>query len=98
MLESLTIASFQDRIGETFRIPIPDGEPLSLELIEAATCGGDAREGQRQPFSLVFRGPAELVLEQATHELEHAEMEGLALFLVPLGPDEQGMRYESVFT
>ncbi len=42
--------------------------------------------------------PAESHLEQAIYALEHAEMGMLELFLVPLGPHEDGMRYEAVFT
>jgi len=29
---------------------------------------------------------------------QHPEMAGLELFLVPIGPDAHGMRYQAVFT
>jgi hypothetical protein len=39
----------------------------------------------------------EPILEQRTYEVEHQDMGLFALFLVPIGPDDEGMRYEAVF-
>lgn len=51
----------------------------------------------REPFSLVFRGPAEPALAQAIQPLRHPRLGTLALFLVPIGADGDGRRYEAVF-
>ena len=51
-----------------------------------------------QPFSLVFVGPARFVLPQQTYRVEHDSLGELDLFLVPIGPNGGGMRYEAVFT
>ncbi len=96
MLDQLTCEDFSRRAGETFRHTRESGEILELELVEAVEMGGTP--SQRAPFSVVFRVPAESHLEQAIYALEHAEMGMLELFLVPLGPHEDGMRYEAVFT
>jgi hypothetical protein len=37
------------------------------------------------------------VLPQGIQRLSHAELGELDLFLVPIGPDAQGMRYEAAF-
>jgi hypothetical protein len=37
------------------------------------------------------------VLPQAIYQLEHDRMGTMDIFLVPIGPDGQGMGYEAVF-
>jgi hypothetical protein len=69
---------------------------LEAELISAEAYGGRAG-GSRQPFSIVFRGPSQPVLAQMTYRIEHAVLGSFDLFIVPIGPDEAGMRYEAVF-
>lgn len=98
MLESLTIADFAPRVGERFSIASADGgRPLDTELVEA-TPVGDARAGGRVPFSLVFRGPTDVVLPQRIHHVGHPDLGTLDIFLVPIGPDGAGMRYEAIFS
>jgi hypothetical protein len=41
--------------------------------------------------------PGALIRQQACR-VSHAERGEFDLFIVPLGPDERGMRYEAVFT
>jgi hypothetical protein len=81
-------------------------EPLEAELIDvtelgaggtSASDGRSKEDAQRRPFSIVFRGAPNLVLPQRIYPVEHAVLGTLQLFLVPLGPDRAGMRYEAVF-
>jgi hypothetical protein len=103
MLESLTHQSFAPHVGTEFRLQLgPDGA-LPFTLIEAQAVGsapGPRPDGtaRRQPFALLFRGPRQPVLPQRIYRLEHAAMGPLELFIVPIGPDEAGLRYEAVFT
>jgi hypothetical protein len=96
----LTYDDFGDRVGEQFEVATADGA-LLIELIEVTgsdVAGGTGPDGvQRAQFSLVFRGPADPVLSQGTVALTHAAMGELVLFLVPLGSDATGMRYEAAF-
>ncbi|WP_183101282.1 DUF6916 family protein [Nocardioides pelophilus] len=96
-----TYDDFADRVGEQFRIDLGDGQELTLVLAGAtvgAEAGGAGPDGStRQQFSLLFRGPAEPMLDQAIWTLQHDEVDGLALFLVPLAPDAEGARYEAAF-
>jgi hypothetical protein len=97
MLESLTIGDFSERVGEEFRI-IGRDAPVVLTLVEATDLSRPEAPGpRRSPFSLVFRGPLSPVLPQRTYALEHASLGRLEIFLVPIGPDASGMRYEAVF-
>jgi hypothetical protein len=100
-LEWLTYADFAGRVGETFDVTSAGDAPIRLELVEATEgtqVGGTGPDGeQRRQFSLVFRGPFDRTLPQGTQSLHHDAIGALALFLVPIGPDATGMRYEAVF-
>ena len=96
MLDKVTREAFAEHLGKTFRIDVDGGEPVTVELIEA-TALGHGSPGRREPFSLVFRGPATPHLPQQTYAMSHEGMGRLDVFLVPIGPDETGVRYEAVF-
>jgi hypothetical protein len=103
MLADLTHESFAPHVGTVFRLRLGSADTLPLTLIEAQAVGPAPRprpDGapRRQPFSLVFRGPRQPVLPQRIYRLEHGAMGALELFIVPIGPDEAGLRYEAVFT
>jgi hypothetical protein len=70
---------------------------LDVELTEAAVFGSSPRPNGREGFSLIFRGPMTPVLPQATYRFERAGFDPLDIFIVPVGTDEAGMRYEAVF-
>jgi len=97
-----TYDDFADRVGEQFRVRLPETHELELVLSEVAAGAEDGAGtgpggATRQQFSLLFRGPTEPQLSQGLWELEHDGMGELALFLVPLGPDADGPRYEAAF-
>jgi hypothetical protein len=52
--------------------------------------------GPWECFSLYFRGPPDAMLGQGSYAFDHDELGSLELFLVPLQPDADGPRYESV--
>lgn len=99
--EWLTCGDFTDLVGQDFAVSAQDEQPLVMELVAAEESdepGGRGPAGQeRMQFSLVFRAPAAPVLPQGTYRLVHAATSELELFLVPLGPDAEGMRYEAAF-
>ena len=69
---------------------------MDLELYEVLL--HERHAGPReQPFSVHFRGHRQSYLPQAIYRLEHERMGTMDIFLVPIGPDEKGMRYEAVF-
>jgi hypothetical protein len=97
VLESLTLGDFFGRVGEGFRVATSEAE-IGLVLAEVTDLSRrDAPGPHRAPFSLIFRGPFRPVLVQRIWPLEHAALGRLEIFLVPIGPDETGMRYEAVF-
>jgi hypothetical protein len=99
MLENFTIETFSEHLGSTFRIHPDSSPPLDFELISATELGGSAgEETHRQPFSIVFRGPGDVLLPQRIYRMEHEVIGVFDLFLVPIGPDEKGLHYEAIFT
>jgi hypothetical protein len=97
-LDEFTLDRFTPLVGQAFEIEV-DGEALEATLIEAT----DLREVQgagrmSRQFSLVWRGPRALRLEQRIYAVRHPSLGRMELFLVSLGADAQGMRYEAVFT
>jgi hypothetical protein len=49
------------------------------------------------PFAVVLAGPASPLLPQGIYPLEHPIRGLLELFMVPIGRDSSGTRYEMVF-
>ncbi len=49
-------------------------------------------------FSLIFLGPREPALPQGTYRLEHAALGPFDLFIVPMGAEDGGRRYEAAFS
>lgn len=95
MIDKLTSATFSDRVGDIFDAEIPE-HTLRLELILVRKIASAQTNGDR-PFALEFRGPLEPIWPQAIYKLQNQQLGTLDLFLVPVGPDEQGMIYEAVF-
>jgi hypothetical protein len=96
-LRSATHEDFQPLVNERFRM---EGESVAeLELVSVdARSALDPSVHKRQAFALLFRGPKTPVLSQRIYGLIHDSFGRLEIFLVPVGPDDEGMLYEAVFT
>ncbi len=100
MSEYFDASTFSGCVGDPFRLLCDDGSILDLELVEATPDSvrpSDAKR-QREPFSIVFRGPLEPLLPQRIYRFEHDELGSFELFIVAIGPDEGRMQYEAVFS
>jgi hypothetical protein len=98
MLNKLTSADFSAHLNQKFHIRYQPETTLEVELIEVTKLGAEDTPG-RQPFSLVFRSSQRnSYLPQHVYTVEHNQLEKMELFLVPIGPDAVGMRYEAIFT
>jgi len=92
----LTLETFRPAVGQTFTVGEEGGTTVELLLVEAV--GADVSpQAARPPFSLLFHGPAEPFLPQATYRFEHGSLGVLGIFIVPLGRDEHGTTYEAFF-
>jgi len=94
MLEKLNSRAFSEQLHTTFHLRTTGSAPLALELIEVADKNSSPT---LEYFSLIFRGPLTPHFAQATYTMEHEKLGTFDLFIVPLGPDSAGMRYEVIF-
>jgi hypothetical protein len=99
MLDTLTIQTFQPLVGQPFAVIVGDDRfmPAHLVAVQPLATDDDSRR-RRTPFTLVFRGPAGGHLPQDSYDIRSHDMELPGVFLVPIGPDDEGMLYEAVFT
>ena len=95
-LDQLSVDDFTPRVGEAFEVDLGDQGriPLTLASTEERPTG---TSDLRAPFSLLFRGPCEPALPQMIYPVANAELGRLEIFLVPVGPQGDAMRYEAVF-
>ncbi len=85
--------AFARQIGSRFRTEAAGRHPFDLELLQLdETRAAPGHEA----FSLVFGGPPDAPVTQATYRLRHPEVGPLDLFLVPLAADDRAVRYEAV--
>lgn len=102
-LAQLTRAAFEPHVGDAFATTLTvaeTGEPLELAFVlERVGEAGGAAPGDdaREPFALQFRVAVAQVLPQAIYALRHERLGTLEIFLVPIGRDGDGVRYEAVF-
>jgi hypothetical protein len=101
-LASLSYAHFAPRLHQQFLIRPESGAPIKAELISVTNLGPrpTAKKGaaRQSGFSIILRGPqSDTYLPQHIYSIEHGRLGKHKIFLVPIGPDEHGMRYEAVF-
>lgn len=93
----LQLSDFQQHLGTVFSGRLADGE-VPFQLVEAAPLRNHpVPHAYRQPFSLMFRNEAAILLPQQSYLLSHSEMGEQAIFLVPVGRDATGFLYQAVF-
>jgi hypothetical protein len=99
-LNRLTRDDFDARIGDMFGLYLGGDETLSLELVSSESLpSGIVDDATRTPFSLIFRSAGVRThVPQRIYTVSHDELGAMQIFLVPIGPDDGGMRYEAVFT
>ena len=95
MADVLTREVFLSKVGETFRVA-ETGANLVLAEATSLAVSGVHRGPRREPFSLLFKGPKP-VLPQRIWALENETLGRLEIFLVPIGADVDGVRYEAIF-
>lgn len=94
----LVLEDFADKIDEVFTISGEGVPGIPLTLAEAEPLNSAmAPRGVRPPFSLIFRARDPRVLAQRLYRMEHNELGEVAIFLVPVGKDAEGVQYQAVF-
>ncbi|WP_350334600.1 DUF6916 family protein [Coralliovum pocilloporae] len=94
-LNDMTAEDFADLEDTVFHITSLDPR-ISLQLIEVKKLGSGERKGGA--FSLLWQGPSEPVLTQATYCLSQTAIGSHDMFLVPVAEKQAGIQYEAIFT
>lgn len=84
---------FSGRVGRSFAVTA-QGHRLSLELDAVQDLPGSPRPGGA--FRLEFIGPPDPVLDQGIFPFE-IDKDRFEIFIVAVGRDAKGTRYEAVF-
>ena len=94
MSEHLTRDAFAEQLNTKFYIHFTPENAVEAELTEVSEL--KARPPQ-ESFSIIFLAPIEIPFEQKIYKIEHSGLGTFELFLVPIGKNEKGINYESVF-
>jgi Domain of unknown function (DUF6916) len=95
MSNLLTLGHFSSLLQRVFQVR-EDEIALDLTLIDASALRSPPDQ-PREPFALLFRGPSQPILAQGIHRMHTETLGTLEIFLVPIGPDGIGQRYEAIF-
>lgn len=99
-LLTLKLEDFEPLIGQTFTFHAAPGHVIPTRLSEARKLGGQTvPNAVRGPFALTFTSDLRGALPQQIVRVENEALGDLEIFVVPVGPDSQGlMQYEVIFT
>jgi hypothetical protein len=95
-LDKISCEQFTACLNQDFEIVSAAG-PVTLQLSEARLTGTHHVADTREPFSLVFRGPAPLRLPQGIYPMKNAQLGEMELFLVQIAADKTSSSFEAVF-
>lgn len=97
-LEQVDVDTFGQLVGERVDAALAaGGEPFAVLEVQDSKSTGPGGEGRRAPFSVLFDGPPDVVLQQGVYWLSHATLAEIGVFLVPIAGDDRRRRYEAVF-
>lgn len=95
MTEQLMCADFAAQIGSTFTIHYSGDAALEVHLTEAVELRAPTNAGHS--FQLIFQSDRREYLPQGSFLFRHPVLGEQQIFIVPIGPTEQGMRYQAIF-
>ena len=94
-MKLITIEHFNPLLGEQLQV---SGNDQSFVATLKSIKELNPYPGQeRMPFSMILESDSHENAGQGTYQVEHEKLEDLVLFMVPIGPGEQGICYEVVF-
>lgn len=87
-------STFSGQLNTGFTVQAGNGMPLALQLVEVV-------EPRTAPnvelFTLHFQGPADHLLPQQIHTLQHEKLGTFQIFLTAVEGNGQNITYEAVF-
>ena len=97
-LKHVSVTDFAPYLNQKLNIGFSQEITLSAELIAVTQLGGYSPL-ERTPFSIVLRTEQKTeYYQQGTYIIQHPSKGEMLIFLVPLGLDKEGMKYEAIFS
>ncbi len=97
-LSEITIDDFKSLLNKKFEITFSENVSLEADLIEVLELKGYS-VSDRVPFSMVFRTELKnQYYNQGIYKISHPVKGLIDIFLVPIGIDSEGIKYEAVFS
>ncbi|WP_394995943.1 DUF6916 family protein [Emticicia sp.] len=97
-LKHVLDTDFAPYLNQKLNIGFSQEITLSAELIAVTKLGGYSPL-ERNPFSIVLRTEQKTeYYQQGTYIIQHPSKGEMLIFLVPLGLDKEGMKYEAIFS
>ena len=94
MTQEITRDQFAECLNTDFIVEFGPENKITMKLIEVT----ELREKFRQQtFALLFAAPEDTPAAQAQFNVENEKLGKTDLFMVPVGKDDRGMLFESVF-
>jgi hypothetical protein len=98
MSDMQTEAEYSRNLNTRFRLLVDAPQPIDLTLVEVTPRKiQPEEEAGMERFSAVFMGPREIFLPQQTYRVSHPDMGEFDIFLVALGQEPEGFKYEAVY-
>ncbi|HET9526145.1 MAG TPA: hypothetical protein VFO99_08265 [Pyrinomonadaceae bacterium] len=98
MSEFQTAEEFSQHLNTPFRLQVNAPKPIDLTLVAVESRPSEAKEEQgMERFSVFFLGSPEFLLPQSIYRVAHPQMGEFELFLVAVGKETDGYRYEAVY-
>lgn len=94
-MRRLTWDEFAGAEGTRYEVEADGCPAVEMTLEKAAELPSSGREGGS--FRLEFRGPFEPILPQGIYQFRDGAGDSRDIFVVPIGREEAGTRYEAVF-
>jgi hypothetical protein len=93
------VTVLQGLLGQPFGMRIASDRWMEVHLVAVDDRGQRRSAGgsELSCFSLIFRSGTQAHVPQAIYTLRHPALGEMDVFLVPIGPDDVGMRYEAIF-
>lgn len=93
----LSMASFKSQLGSNFLIN-HEASKVKMTLVDVTNFASRKQTAAgKEGFSLLFRGPQQITLEQDTYLIEHEELGMFSFLVVPVGTkNTRAPQYEAV--
>ena len=96
-LHTVTASDFEPLLNETFLIQFSGETAINSTLVDVSQFNGYSTL-ERKPFSITFKTHQQVNFPQSIYIVNHPVKGELQIFLVPIGFEGNGMKYEAVFS